>query len=244
MNISFDRSILISKLISKPIPKSLSLAAVIVALISCALATQSCTTSSHQTVEISADPPYTRVRYLDGIELEQHSKFGRAFTDWVFFCNPKFQFKELNELRQGKSYTFEITAISAKLRLELTQSLPIGVKDPLRKHEETHCAMTADVYKKGPETASAIAHSMIGQKIVVELASNENDARVQAEFQARRNFNVAYQKSVASKADELSKIFDRITHHGMNDVTNADGVKRSIDEYNKKEAEGETKHGT
>jgi len=229
MNISSDRAI--------------STYVTAAALIACGLVAQSCAKPSTDTISITADAPHTRVRYLDGIEFEQHSEFGRAYSDWSFFCKPQIQVKELTDLRQGKTFTFEVTGISAKLQLELIQSLPIGVKDPLRKHEETHCAMTADVYKQAPKAAAEIAKKMIGRRIVIESNGNANDARADAEFQARKDFKIEYQKTVGAQADELSKIFDRVTKHGMNGVTNEDGVRRSIEEHNRKENKGEKTNG-
>jgi sugar-specific transcriptional regulator TrmB len=135
-------------------------------------------------------------------------------------------------------------AINVKLQLDLTQSLPLGVKEPLRKHEETHCAMTAEVYKQAPQIATEIARRMIGRKIVVQSNGNENAAEADAEFQAAKDFKGEYKKAVSNEADEAAKIFDRITNHGLNSVTNEDGSRRSFEELRSQKHEGEKKNGS
>jgi hypothetical protein len=225
--------------------RAISKHAITAALIACTLLAQSCSehssTSSQSNISITAEPPHIRVRYLDGIEWEQHSEFGRAFTDWAFICRPQIQLKELTELRKGNTSTFEVTAISVKLQLDLTQTLPFGVKEPLRKHEEMHCTMTAEIYKQAPKIATEIAKNMIGRKIVVESNGNSNGAKADAEIQATREFKSEYKKAVSNEADELAKIFDRITKHGMNDVTNEDGSRRSFEERKSQKHDGEKK---
>ena len=230
-------------IITKP---AISKCATAAALIACTLFAQSCskpTQVSEPNISITADPPHHTVRYLDGIEYEQHSEFGRAFSNWAFFCRPQIQVKELPELRQGTTLTFEVTAVSVKLQLDLIQTLPLGVKEPLRKHEETHCVMTAQVYKEAPQVAAQIAKTMLGQKIVVESHGNENDAKADAEVKATRDFKDEYRKTVTAEADEVAIIFDRITNHGMNSVTNEDGSRKSFEERKRKKQEGEKKNG-
>jgi hypothetical protein len=215
-------------------------------LIVAILFAQSCSRPSEfsqPNIFISADPPRLTVRYLDGIEYEQHSEFGRAFSNWAFFCRPQVQVKELPELRQGTTLTFEVTALSVKLQLDLVQTLPLGVKEPLRKHEEQHCAMTAKLYKAAPKVAAEIARRMIGRRLAVESHGNETTAKADAELQAIRDFKDQYRKEVTAEADQVAIIFDRITDHGMNSVTNEDGSRRAFEERNRKKQEGEKKNG-
>jgi len=196
------------------------------------LATHACSQGAHGPVSVQATPPNIQVKYLDDIYWKQRTKFGRAYTDWSFACPAVVKVKELTDLRKANSYVFEVTNVDIVLALNMTQSLPDGVKDALRKHEETHCQMSSDVYKEAPQAATEIATAMIGKKVSV-TASDPDTARRMASLEARTQITSEYKKRVAFKADALGVIFDRITNHGMNGVTNADGSKRSFEEYAK-----------
>ena len=208
-----------------------------------ALSAQSCSVAPEQTISVKADIPHTSIKYLDQIEWAQRSEFGRAYSDWAFFCKPILRVKELNELGDGNKRTFEVTGVNITLQLELTETLPYGVKDPLRKHEDTHCKMTTSLYQQGPAIATEIAQSMIGKKIIVDSIVDENAAKAAAILAARTDITSAYKKRLASRADEVAVIFDRITNHGMNGVTNEDGSKKAFEELDQKQKEGEKKNG-
>jgi hypothetical protein len=207
----------------------LSRLAIIVTLL---LTTHACSRGAHGPVSIEATPPNIQVKYLDDIYWKQRTKFGRAYTNWSFACPAIVKVKELTDLRKANSYVFEVTNVDIVLALDMTQSLPDGVKEPLRKHEETHCQMSCEVYKEAPQAATEIATAMIGKKVVV-TAPDPDTARRMAALEARTQITTEYKKRIAFKADELGVIFDRITNHGMNGVTNAEGSTRSFEEYAK-----------
>ena len=118
------------------------------------------------------------------------------------------------------------------------QTLPYGVKNPLRKHEEMHCTMTAECYKDAAKTAKEIAQGLIGKKITINKVQDEATAEKFAVIEAKKLFNTKYKEQTSIKADKLAVIFDRITNHGLNGVSNEDGRLRSLDEFNQPEKAG------
>lgn len=202
-------------------------------LVACITAVQSCSRFSDGHTSIQVDPPHTAVKYLDDIYFRQKSEFGRAYTVWSFICRPSVKVQEKQELRKLNEYVFEVTDVDMNISLEMSQTLPYGVKNPLRLHEDTHCNMTAEVYKDAPRVAKEIAREMIGKKIVVSASESPQAAKATALLSARTDITTAFRERVADKADALAVIFDRVTRHGMNGVTNEEGSKQSFDEYNK-----------
>jgi hypothetical protein len=195
---------------------------------------QSCSQSEHR-VSVTAAAPTTTPKYLDDIEWKQRTEFGRAFSNWAFLSNTHFNLNKIDEKREGGRhiFQFEITGANIKLGLECTETLPIGVKDPLRKHEDMHCQMTTECYQAAPDTAKKIAQEMVGQKITISEVDDQRSAEKLAQLECKRRFSLEYRVTTQTKADRLADIFDRITNHGLNGVSNEDGRQRSFDEYNR-----------
>ena len=201
---------------------------------------QACAPTFATSVAVRADSPHTTVRYLDDIEWRQRTEFGRAYSDWTFLCTSNFKFDK--PIKEDGNYVFVVEAVDVKLGLELVETLPIGVKDPLRKHEDMHCQMTAECYKDAEQTATKIAKEMIGKRFVVSSAADETAAEKAALLDARRAFAGNYKEQTSMVADKLAVIFDRVTNHGLNGVSNADGRQKSLDEYKEQKVIESTSH--
>lgn len=206
-------------------------AALIVAM---SIAIQSCS-QVERGVSVTSSAPTTKVAYLDDIEWKQRTEFGRAYSNWAFLTTTHFDLKKVDEKDQeGRHiYEFEIVGANIKVGLECIETLPIGVKDPLRKHEEMHCKMTTECFQSAPDTAKKIAQELVGQKITIAEGSDLRSAEKLAQLECKRRFSNEYRVTTQTKADKLAEIFDRITNHGLNGVTNEEGRQRSFDEYDR-----------
>ncbi|HEY9755281.1 MAG TPA: hypothetical protein V6C97_08970 [Oculatellaceae cyanobacterium] len=198
------------------------------------MAIQSCS-QGERGVSVTSSAPTTKVAYLDDIEWKQRTEFGRAYSNWAFLTTTHFDLKKVDEKDQDgrRVYEFEIVGANIKVGLECTETLPIGVKDPLRKHEDMHCQMTTECFQSAPDTAKKIAQELVGQKITIAECSDLKSAEKQAQLECKRRFSNEYRVTTQTKADKLAEIFDSITNHGLNGVTNEDGRQRSYDQYDR-----------
>jgi len=139
-------------------------------------------------------------------------------------------FAELPYLHTGSTYVFKIDQMHIALALDITMKLPVGVSDKLRKHEESHVEMTEAVYKDAPEIARKCAQPLLEQKFI-EHAIDVESAKAQASRDARMSLSTEYKRLTTDKADTLGRMFDKITNHGKNNVSDAEAKKKALQQY-------------
>lgn len=183
-------------------------------------------------VTVSVEAPKTEVKYLDGIYWPQGKACGRAYTFWSFMCRPTFQLESVASENTPHLWVYNVTGVSIRTELPLRTWLPFGVKDKLRAHEAAHIKMCEEIYKSAGEIASQCGKEMMGRHIR-SSAPDERTALENAKTEATRTFDAAYRQKMETMADRAGVAFDRITNHGMNDVSEEAGMKQAFDECSK-----------
>lgn len=199
---------------------------------------------SKKQIDIDKQPAAITKNNFDTIYFPQGTKCGRAYTYWCFMCMPEFTGDTSFQRKQNENWsaTFIPRTARVALSLPLTIWVPFGVSDKLMMHEYGHCKICKRIY----DTAEQVAFKSAKQVLNAQFTANEaskDDASFYAIKNARDELCGRYTQQTQKVADDISVIYDRITNHGMNDVSEDTAIKQAFDEHNTKQTSEEECNG-
>jgi len=175
-------------------------------------------------------PLETTVTYLDNRDWPQDKKYGSAYTHWSFIDRTQFDSLLDKEHSKNGLFVFRIETIKTDLTLPITMWLPFGVSSKLHVHEDGHCTICRDVYANASHVAVDCAKKLLGKTYSVR-ADSLDDAQIKLNRETTAEFSSCYTKRTDAVAQDISVIYDKLTNHGMNDISTADGIKQATEQY-------------
>lgn len=152
-----------------------------------------------------------------------------------FYAEPRFDVISRQRTADGNwNATIACTGVSVYVRLNVVIWTPKNAAAKLKAHEEGHRKLDEMMYKKLAEPAARAAgeemdgHQFTGQGATALKA--ENDA-VQSMFQQAGH---DYLAQASDPNDKVNESYDRITHHGTNNVLEAEAIKQALEQSDQK----------
>lgn len=151
-----------------------------------------------------------------------------------FYAEPRYDVISRQRDADGNwTATIACSGVSIYVRLDIVIWTPKNVSAKLKAHEEGHRKLDELMYKRLAEPAARAAgddmdgHQFTGQGATASKA--EKDA-VQSMFQQAGRDYLARSSDLNDKVNET---YDQITHHGTNNVPEADAMKQALDQFDR-----------
>jgi hypothetical protein len=134
---------------------------------------------------------------------------------------------ERDRVPDGHRSSIKVDTVRMTLRLRVTIWLPRGAVPKLVKHEDGHKDLAEHYYKDAERIARAEAEKLIGQTVSA-TGSNFDEAGENALKRAAEEVGQRYLGQTDVPCGKAQEIYDQITRHGTNAVTEAQAIAQSI----------------
>lgn len=136
---------------------------------------------------------------------------------------------------QGCTATVRIASVKTTITLGITIWLPVNGTKKLTAHEEGHRTIDERFYADAEAVARRLSNEMLGQRRVGK--GPDCDAAAQAAIRdAGDQLCGDYMVAIQYPATRVQELYDEITDHGRNRISEAAAIKRAMNQQ-KKEAE-------
>lgn len=191
------------------------------------------------TVTVERKAPVTRTRTFDPNSPPPEARIGdneQATTKRVFKISAGVAYQVVSQgaAAGGQwSATIRIDSVKVELGLETTIFLPKDARDKLVAHEQGHREISEAVYQADAETtARRLAAPLVGQTFTA-TGPDPDTAASNASKVALQRLNDDYMAAVGSRASEVNVMYDKLTDHGRNQVSEADAIQEAFKNVDK-----------
>ncbi|MCY2952445.1 MAG: hypothetical protein NTU53_10765 [Planctomycetota bacterium] len=171
-----------------------------------------------------ADPPNDMPKLAPQEAAVTRSTFGAATSVEVQVVDDR------EEAGQTTS-TVKITAVNARLAMDVVIWLPEEPAEYLVAHEQGHRGISELFYKDAEQTMRKLAAKYIGQAIRGK-GPTANAARQDAMRRVIGLLNADYMAATQVPSARVNAIFDKLTAHGRNKKLSVEtAIRQSIEQY-------------
>ncbi len=166
-----------------------------------------------------------------------------AVTLCDFSCEAEFDTEGKPQEKpspEGCQVTITVSVASVEIDLDITEWLPEGAPEQLKRHEEGHADICEKVYEDAKKAAEEAAKKF-GKKTITGRGKNCQEATEDAQRMAVTAFCDEYHGRTQAVAQRVSKIYDDLTDHGKNKKPEAGKAVKQAFEKDKENEKGKEK---
>jgi hypothetical protein len=184
-------------------------------------------------VKVTATPATVENQSFDPAKPPKQLEPGEdGLTECSFSCDPHFTYHVVGQSQKAGSCmtTIKIDSIDVTIGLAVKIWLPNNAPKKLRDHEEGHRQICEEVYKGAEKAAREAGKALIG-KTFEGTGDNCQKAEENALNAAVCAFCAAYGATTADAEGRIGDIYDDLTKHGTNGVSEKDAIKDAFKKY-------------
>ncbi len=196
-----------------------------------------------QTVVIERWAPVVQTRTFDPrnppAEMPALRRGEAAVTESNFSCQTVIAATIVSQSPSANGCTtaVRVTSVKTTIKLGITIWLPVNGTKKLTAHEDGHRIIDETFYDGAEAIARKLSTEMLGQRRVGKAADCDTAAQ-NAIKDAGDQLCGDYMTAVQYPATRVQELYDDITDHGRNRITEAAAIKRATDQQKKESEQG------
>ena len=129
--------------------------------------------------------------------------------------------------------TIGVTGVAVYVRLNLVVWLPKDASPKLKAHEEGHRKLDEMIYKKLADQAAHAAGAQMNGNTFTGAGPTAAKAEADAVRKMFQQVGNDYLAHTAAINEQINLLYDEITRHGTDPISEADAMKQAIDQYDR-----------